>query len=137
MVLAFTLSNFQPPCIVMPPTKAFRPPRLQLIHNVEIYDNNEIDLIMTLPRGFTSDGASVPNLLHPLFPPFGMYLAGAFLHDWYCKLANDSGKYSFREYGDQHFEGWVRQCGVVHRAKPMAASVIGYGKWLKVTGKLK
>ncbi len=131
-----TLDKFHPNCTVMPPTKALRPLRLQLLNDVQVTDNDG-GLIVILPKGFISDGASVPNFFHRVFPPFGMYLGAAFVHDWYCDAANTTGDYAYREFGDENFEHWVKQCGVRSiRAKPMAASVISYGKYLKLRGKL-
>lgn len=134
----FSLENFNPHCVVLPPTKAFRPLRLMLLDDVEIWDNSFEVLIVILPKGFICDGASVPNFFHRVFPPFGMYLAAAFVHDYYCDMATKTGEYKYREEGDQQFEEWLKQCGVKwFRAKPMASSVINYGKYLKLTGKLK
>lgn len=132
-----TLETFFPNCLVMPPRKALRPLRLMLLEDVEVWDNGHKDLITCLPKGFISDGASVPNFFHRVFPPFGMYLGAAFVHDWYCDKANETGEYRHRKFGDEHFKGWIKQCGVKSvRAKPMAASVISYGKYLKLIGKL-
>ena len=133
-----TLDKFHPHCKVMPPTKALRPLRLQLLEEVEVWDNYSEELIIILPKGFISDGASVPNFFHRLFPPFGIYLGAAFVHDRHCDIANETGEYKYREQGDKNFEDWLRQCGVRSlRAKPMAASVKSYGKYLKLTGELK
>lgn len=133
-----TLDKFHPNCKVMPPTKALRPLRLQLLNAVEVMANDGVTHIVTLPKGFISDGASVPNFFHRVFPPFGMYLGAAFVHDFHCDRANSTGHYTYRKFGDSHFEDWVKQCGVGSvRAKPMAASVISYGKYLRFTGKLK
>jgi len=132
-----TLDNFHPHCKVMPPTKALRPLRLQLLEDVHV-TNNDGSAIAIIPKGFISDGASVPNFFHRIFPPFGMYLGAAFVHDLYCNNANWHKDYAIRKHGDSNFEDWVKQCGVRSvRAKPMAASVISYGKYLKMTGKLK
>jgi len=135
--MILTLDKFYPHCEVLPPNKALRPLRLRLLEQVEVYDNDGA-LIVTLPKNFISDGASVPNFFHRIFPPFGMYLGAAFIHDYFCDLANEAEDYECREQADKSFEDWVKQCGVKSiRAKPMAASVKSYGKYLKLTGKLK
>lgn len=36
----------------------------------------------TLPKGFISDGASVPRLFWSVFPPVGEYFGSALLHDY-------------------------------------------------------
>ncbi len=35
-----------------------------------------------VPAGFVSDGASVPRLFWPLFPPMGRYFKAALVHDY-------------------------------------------------------
>ena len=131
------LDEFYPRCIALPPKKAYRPLRLELLNPIDVYDESN-NHIVTLPQGFISDGASVPNFFHRVFPPFGMYLGAAFVHDYWCEQANKTGEYHYREWGDQHFKEWAMQCGVrSYRATPMASSVITYGKYLKLTGKLK
>ena len=35
-------------------------------------------------KGFESDGASVPRVFWPFFPPSGQYLGAAIVHDWLC-----------------------------------------------------
>ena len=39
---------------------------------------------ITVPKGFESDGASVPKVFWSAFPPFGKYLKAAIVHDWFC-----------------------------------------------------
>lgn len=38
--------------------------------------------IIEVPRGFVTDGASVPRLLWPLFPAWGRYSRAAVIHDY-------------------------------------------------------
>lgn len=40
---------------------------------------------ITVPEGFRTDLASVPRLLHPLFPPDGEYAEAAVIHDYLCQ----------------------------------------------------
>jgi hypothetical protein len=37
---------------------------------------------IVVPAGFESDGASTPQTIWNLFPPFGPYWLAAILHDW-------------------------------------------------------
>jgi hypothetical protein len=37
-----------------------------------------------VPRGYESDGASVPRLFWRFFPPSGQYTGAALVHDWLC-----------------------------------------------------
>lgn len=41
---------------------------------------------LTIGQGFVSDGASVPQFLWDRFPPFGLYLESAIVHDYFCDL---------------------------------------------------
>ena len=119
------------------PVHALRPLRYRIQYDVRILDPKG-GVIATIPKGFISDGASVPLFFHRIAPPMGMYLMAALAHDYYCELANDSGDYEERKHGDDNFHQWLRWCGVSQlRAKPMSAMVKMYGKGLKLTGKLK
>lgn len=45
--------------------------------------------MIVVPRGFISDGASVPRAFWSVFPPFGKYLEAAVVHDYiYVKLCH-------------------------------------------------
>jgi hypothetical protein len=39
---------------------------------------------VVVPAEFVSDGASVPQIFWNIFPPFGLYLESAIVHDWFC-----------------------------------------------------
>ena len=40
---------------------------------------------VTVPKGFLTDGASVPRVFWFLFPPFGRYMDAAVAHDYLCE----------------------------------------------------
>lgn len=40
--------------------------------------------IVRVPRGFLSDGASIPWIVRPIFPKMGKYSKASFLHDYLC-----------------------------------------------------
>lgn len=48
------------------------------------YQSDTIGKVVAVPKGFVSDGASVPRALWAIYPPFGRYLEAAIVHDWYC-----------------------------------------------------
>lgn len=52
------------------------------------YKSDILDGIVVVPKGFISDGASVPRALWSIYPPFGRYLEAAVVHDWYCVLGH-------------------------------------------------
>lgn len=39
---------------------------------------------VTVPAGFITDGASVPRMFWPIFPPWGVYGQATILHDYLC-----------------------------------------------------
>jgi hypothetical protein len=55
------------------------PPRLELLEDwtIELHG-----LLIVVPQGFLTDGASIPRLLWWLISPFGPLLEGAILHDF-------------------------------------------------------
>lgn len=56
------------------------PPRLELLEDWTV--PFPAGLLITVPKGFITDGASIPRLLWPLLSPFGPLLEGAILHDF-------------------------------------------------------
>lgn len=44
--------------------------------------------VITVPKGFETDGASVPQFLWSLFPAWGSYSRAAVIHDLLCHLIN-------------------------------------------------
>jgi len=56
--------------------------KFKVIEDIEIKECN-----VTIPKGFRSDGASVPRIFWSIFPPNRTdYLPCAILHDYYCDL---------------------------------------------------
>lgn len=39
---------------------------------------------VTIPKGFLTDGASVPSMFWGIFPPWGIYGQAAIVHDYLC-----------------------------------------------------
>jgi hypothetical protein len=39
---------------------------------------------VTVPKGFQTDGASVPRMFWSIFPPWGIYGQAAIVHDYLC-----------------------------------------------------
>ena len=46
---------------------------------------------ITVPKGFITDGASVPNILKPIYNPYGKYFPAAVVHDYLYSRINDTG----------------------------------------------
>ena len=65
-----------------------------------------------VPRGFITDGASVPRILWPLFPHDGASFASALIHDWDYQHSQ-----STRKNVDLAFLDNMKECGLawIHR----------------------
>lgn len=52
-----------------------------------------------VPEGFISDGATVPRILWPIFPPIGRYLKATLVHDYLITKGIDrkTCDHAFRE----------------------------------------
>lgn len=46
--------------------------------------------VITVPRGFRTDGASVPRIFWNIFDPFGPYFPAALIHDFLYSLSSDN-----------------------------------------------
>ena len=44
--------------------------------------------IITVPAGSPTDGASVPQAMWNIIPPFGKYWLAAVMHDWLYRFSN-------------------------------------------------
>lgn len=42
-------------------------------------------VVYTVPTNFHTDLASIPRVLWSIFPPHGLYLSAAVLHDYFCE----------------------------------------------------
>ena len=69
---------------------------------------------IVVPRGFASDGASVPRAFWRLFPPLGRYTPAAILHDWIYRsqvVSRADGDAIFRdactELGVPAWQAWT------------------------------
>ena len=132
----YNINSFTPKVIIRPNMKSrFDLPTLELLEDVKMISNRGT---FTFKKGFTSDGGTIPYLFRCVFPPFDRYLGAVFIHDQFCELANKTGLYAPRKEGDSLFYDLLRECGIARwRAYPMSGAVKTYGKWLKMTGKLK
>lgn len=46
---------------------------------------------ITVPKGFITDGASIPKSLQWIYDPYGKYIKGAVIHDYLYSKYNDTG----------------------------------------------
>ncbi|AYV94403.1 DUF1353 domain-containing protein [Fusobacterium necrophorum] len=65
---------------------------------------------ITVPKGFITDGASVPRIFWTLFPPQGKYTPAAIIHDFLYSECNDTG--INRTLADRIFLHIMKELGV-------------------------
>jgi len=88
--------------------------------------------IIVVPKGFTTDLASVPRVLWVFFPPFGKYTRAAIVHDYLYSELNDTG--INRYWADKIFYHIMQELGVAgYKRAPMYQAVRMFGEpaWKK------
>lgn len=77
----------------MLPDRWWQKPQYQLLETIQCAGH-------WVPSGFISDGATVPRIFWPVFPPIGRYLKATLVHDYYLTQG-------FRRY---QCDRWFREC---------------------------
>lgn len=114
----------------------FTRPLLTMLEDVLV--SNSKGEAWTIPRGFVSDGASVPPGLWSLFPPLDRYAPAALVHDRLCVWCEENSSKNARKRADKIFYGLLLDYGIRKwRAKPMYYAVRAQAKWLERKGILK
>ena len=91
------------------------------------------DKFVIIPKGFLTDGASVPRLFWGLLPPWGSYGQAAVLHDYLIEsLSYDDHGVKIiieRKHADRIFSDAMKELGVGDLTrKTMYNAVRGYSK---------
>jgi len=101
---------------ILLPKKWWQKPRYRLLKPMECAG-------FEVPAGFISDGATVPRILWPLFPPVGKYLKATLVHD-YLLTQNPHD----RKTADLAFRQCLHSLGIARwRANIMFYAVRGFG----------
>lgn len=66
-------------------------------------ENDGTSTLITVPAGFTTDLASIPRILWPIFSPTGKYSAAAVVHDYLYKTHRIQGTKISRKTADKIF----------------------------------
>ena len=86
--------------------------RVCILNHSLHYHSDFLGKIIVVPKGFVSDGASVPRALWSLYPPFGRYLEAAIVHDWFCVLGQkEASPIDYRDAA-KVFKEAMKVCGV-------------------------
>lgn len=100
---------------ILLPLQWWQRPKYQLTQTIKCAGH-------VVPAGFVSDGATVPRILWPIFPPIGRYLKATLVHDYYLQQGID------RKTCDQHFKQCLIALNVAPwRVNAMFYAVRGYG----------
>ena len=104
--------------------------RLQDDLPVTAWTDEGIEFAVVVPKGFESDGASIPAILWPVIgaPVRSNHVYAAIVHDWLCVRAET---YSQRVIGDAVFFELLKRYGVPKwRRSLMYAGVRFFAKFL-------
>ncbi len=98
------------------------PTRWGLLDRIRFYTGDGEEYV-EVPPGFECDLASSPSPLWALFPPYGVYLAAVWLHDYCYRVLIPAGKMTYRG-ADAMFLAAMTSLGVpVLRRRSMWAAV--------------
>ena len=104
---------------IIPPKSIFGKARYELLEDIAIGGT-------IIPRGFVTDGATVPRILWSLFPPISSYFRATLLHDYLLSIGTNRYK------ADKKFKQVALQNGVTTWVvNIMYVSVVVYGFCVK------
>ena len=105
--------------------------RVVVLNQPLSYASDVLDQVVSVPKGFNSDGASVPRALWSIYPPFGKYLEAAVVHDWFCVLGHRGESPIDYKMAAKVFDEAMEVCGVgrFRRFKMYWAVVLGGPKF--------
>lgn len=104
----------------------------KLMTGFEYYLATDVTVTVKVPKGFVTDGASVPKWLQWLLPPWGAYGQAAVLHDYLLdvgRMRNDKGHFVYcrtRTEARKHFIDAMRILSVPRWKR----YILGVGVWL-------
>lgn len=78
-----------------PAVKQVNATHWRLLEDLDYKVGNDDSELVTVPKGYITDFASVPKLFWNVLPPFGKYSPAAVIHDF---LYGIQGKYENRNY---------------------------------------
>lgn len=82
------------------PTRQFVEHRRVYVLNQDLVFTSKKYGVVTVPRGFKTDLASVPRIVTPLFPTDGKYLEASVVHDYYYAFGIKTKKEADRLFRD-------------------------------------
>ena len=113
--------------------------RLTMAVSEVIWEHSGVTDIVQIPRGFVTDGASIPRCVWPIVgPPIrSNHFRAAVVHDWLCENAQS---YDERLMGDAKFFALLRKYGVPRWKRSvmyLAVRLAGWWTWCHKKGGAK
>ena len=85
---------------------------------------------ITIPKGFFTDGASVPRIFWNIFSPWGSYFSAALVHDFlYSKDSSDTFPVDDRLVADKIFKEAMFNAGVGWVTRETVYRAVRLGGW--------
>ena len=91
--------------------------------------------LITVPKGFITDGASIPKSLQWIYDPFGKYIKGAVIHDYLYSKYNNIG--INRTLADKIFDFIMKETGVNAKTRRKFYVAVKYFGKIFLQDKLK
>jgi len=88
-----------------------------------VIDN--LECIITVPKGFLTDFGSIPRAFWMVLPPWGRYGKACVVHDWLY-----SAKVCSRGEADRVFLEAMKELGVSHRTRTIIYSAVRMFGWI-------
>ena len=86
---------------------------------------------IVVPRGFCTDGASIPKIFWNIFSPFGSYFSAALVHDFlYSKDSDDLFPVQDRKQADLIFKEAMFNAGVGWITRETVFRAVRLGGWV-------
>jgi Protein of unknown function (DUF1353) len=95
--------------------------------------DSESGLVIDVPIGFVTDGASVPRPLWALLPAWGRYSRAVVVHDYLCRLIKDGTPHQTapdRKTADAIFYEAMVVCGVNRVVRWVMWAAVRVASWL-------
>jgi hypothetical protein len=90
------------------------------------YHSKRVHETITVPKGFLTDGASVPRIFWSFFSPFGEYFKAALIHDFLYTKENKSFN---RIESDKIFLEAMIEVGVPYIRRSLIYRAVRLGGW--------
>ena len=108
-----------------------KPFGVELLGELKYY-SKILDSEVIVPKGFKSDGASIPRVIWSWLPPFGKYLNAAIIHDYYYSLGEQKCAPIDYKLATKVFREAMKVCRVnLVRRNVMYKAVIWFGPKFK------